>query len=150
MDQFEIAYSDYTDQTGNNALEVSYICPSMTPTSGPPAFRVYTVDPVTFGVLDVETYIANISAPDYQYGPVWQKYYSAKETYGPLVTPALTDPTAELTPAFWHNLTTVFQNNDTAFQGYITRMTRGWDVSLLHRHLPDRHNLPDEGCTITV
>ncbi|KAF4637428.1 hypothetical protein G7Y89_g661 [Cudoniella acicularis] len=104
VDQFEIAYSDYTSQSFSNALEVSYVCPAMTPTEGHPAFRVYTVDPVTFGVLDSTTYIANMSSPGFQTtGPVWTKYYSAKETYGPLVTPPLTDPTAELTPAFWHN-----------------------------------------------
>lgn len=129
-DEFEIAYSNYTAQTYQNALEVSYICPSMTPTSGPPAFRVYTVDPVTFGVLDSVTYIANISSPTYQTeGPVWEKYYSAKETYGPLVDPPVTDPTAELTPAFWHNVTTAFQNNDTAYQDYNARKTRGFAVT---------------------
>jgi sphingomyelin phosphodiesterase len=101
----------------------------MTPTSGPPAFRVYSVDPVTFGVLDIDTYIANISDPSYQTKPVWQRYYSAKETYGPLVTPPLTDPAAELTPAFWHNVTAAFLNDDAAFQGYISRKSRGFDVN---------------------
>lgn len=133
MDQLEIAYSDYstdyTLRTADDAIEVSYICPSMTPTSGPPAFRVYSVDPVTFGVLDIETYIANISDPSYQTEPLWQKYYSAKEAYGPLVTPPLTDPTAELTPAFWHNVTAAFVMDDAAFQGYIARKSRGFDVS---------------------
>ena len=85
---------------------------------------------MTFGVLDIETYIANISDPSYQTtGPIWQKYYSAKETYGPLVTPPLTDPTAELTPAFWHNVTVAFENDDVAFQEYISRKTRGFDAS---------------------
>lgn len=99
----------------------------MTPTSGSPAFRVYTIDPVTYGVLDVTTYIANLSDPSYQTtGPVWTEYYSAKATYGSLVTPPLTDPAAELTPAFWHNLTTVFETNATAFQGYQSRKSRGY------------------------
>jgi sphingomyelin phosphodiesterase len=125
VDQFEIAYNDYTAQSYSNALEVSYIAPSMTPTSGSPAFRVYTVDPVTFGVLDVTTYIANITSPDYQTtGPVWEEYYSAKSVYGPLV--GLTDPTAELTPAFWHNVTVAFENDDAAFQDYETRKSRGY------------------------
>jgi sphingomyelin phosphodiesterase len=129
VDQFEIAYSDYTNPTFENALEVSYLAPSMTPTSGPPAFQVLTVDPVTFGVLDITTYIANISSPDYQNGPVWQEYYSAKAAYGPLVSPPLTDPAAELTPAFWHNVTVAFETNDDAFQNYYARKSRGWDVS---------------------
>lgn len=129
MDQFEIAYSDYTAPSFDNALEVSYLAPSMTPTSGSPAFQVVSVDPVTYGVLDITTYIADISSPDYQNGPVWEKYYSAKESYGPLVTPPLTDPSAELSPAFWHNVTVAFENNDDAFQTYIAHKSRGFDVS---------------------
>jgi sphingomyelin phosphodiesterase len=37
----------------------------LTPTSGPPAYRIYDVDPKTFGVLDFTVYIANISDPAY-------------------------------------------------------------------------------------
>ena len=129
VDQFEIAYSDYTAQTYDNALEVSYICPSMTPTSGYPAFHVFTVDPVTFGVLDMTTYAASMTLTGNQTSaPVWSEYYSAKSAYGPLVTPPLTDPTAELTPAFWHNLTVVLQNNQTAFDEYYSRKSRGYNV----------------------
>lgn len=128
-DQFQITYSDYTAQTAANALEVSYIIPSMTPTSGYPAFRVYSVDPVTYGILDFTTYIAEISlTSSTQSPPKWKPYYSAKAAYGSLVTPPLTSATAELTPAFWHNLTTVFANNPTAFNQYIARKTRGYNV----------------------
>lgn len=101
----------------------------MAPDSGPPAFRVYSIDPVTFGVLDSTTYIANISSPDFQTtGPVWEKYYSAKETYGSILNPSVTDPAAELTPAFWHNVTNLFQSSDSAFQGYVARKTREFEV----------------------
>jgi len=125
-DQFQIAYNNYTQQTYQNALEVSYVCPAMVPNSGNPAFRIYSVDPVTFAILDSVTYFANTTAPGYQTtGPVWEKYYSAKEAYGPLVTPPLTDPKAELTPAFWHNVTVALQNNATAFAEYNARLTRG-------------------------
>jgi len=100
----------------------------MVPGSGNPAFRVYTVDPVTFGVLDIDTYIADMTASDYQSssGPTWKKLYSAKATYGALLTPPLTDPAAELTPAFWHNVTVAFENNDAAFQAYISKKSRGY------------------------
>ncbi|CRG86965.1 sphingomyelin phosphodiesterase [Talaromyces islandicus] len=128
-DQFQIAYSDYSNQNADTATAMGYIMPSLTPTSGPPAYRVYDIDPVTFGVLDFTVYIANISDPDYQNGPTWAKYYSAKETYGSLLSPPVTDPSAELTPAFWHNVTAVFETNDAAFQGYWARQTRGYDVS---------------------
>lgn len=130
VDQFEIAYADYKNPSYQNALEVSYLAPSMTPTSGHPAFQVISVDPVTYGVLDIVTYIANMSHPSYQTtGPVWERYYSAKEEYGPLVDPPLTCPSAELTPAFWHNVTKAFETNDAAFQEYIARKNRGWRTS---------------------
>ncbi|PQE07523.1 Acid sphingomyelinase protein [Rutstroemia sp. NJR-2017a BBW] len=128
-DEFEISYSDYTKPTASGATAMSYIAPALTPTSGNPTFRVYSVDPVTFGVLDVTTYITDITSSTYQSGPVWKKYYSVKEAYGPLVTPPLTSASAELTPAFWHNVTTLFENNDTVFQQYIARKSRGYEPS---------------------
>ncbi|THV83002.1 sphingomyelin phosphodiesterase [Aureobasidium pullulans] len=128
-DEFQITYSDYTKQTAANAVDVSYIAPALTPTSGNPTFRVYSIDPVTFGVLDYTVYFANISSPTYQNGPTWQKYYSVKETYGAQLTPPVTTASAELTPAFWHNLTTLFQTNDAVFQQFNARKSRGHDVS---------------------
>jgi len=127
-DEFEITYSDYTHQTAANARVMSYISPALTPTSGSPAFRVYSVDPVTFGILDIVEYSTSLEAANYQTtGPTWSQYYSAKAAYGPLV--GVTAASAELTPAFWHNLTTVFQTNDTAFQAFNARKSRGWNVS---------------------
>ncbi|THZ64346.1 sphingomyelin phosphodiesterase [Aureobasidium pullulans] len=128
-DEFQITYADYTKQTAANAVDVSYIAPALTPTSGNPTFRVYSIDPVTFGVLDYTVYFANISSPTYQNGPTWQKYYSVKETYGAQLTPPVTAASAELTPAFWHNLTTLFQTNDAVFQQFNARKSRGHDVS---------------------
>jgi sphingomyelin phosphodiesterase len=95
----------------------------MTPTSGAPAFRVYTVDPVTFGVLDMTTYAADLSAATAA-GPQWTKRYSAKESYGPLVAPPLVDAAAELTPAFWHDLTVAMEADDAVFQAYYARKSR--------------------------
>lgn len=108
------------------------------------------MDPVTFEVLDVTTYIANMSHPDFHSseGPTWTKYYSAKEAYGPLVTTAITGHDAdgdvddnggdqkaveekeeigELNPAFWHNVTEALQRNTTALGEYLARKNRGWD-----------------------
>lgn len=130
-DSFEITYSDYTNRSAENAKAVQYIVPSMTPTSGYPAFRVYSVDPDTFLVLDSTTYIANMSNPSFQSptGPIWTKYYSARETYGPLVSPPL-PAHAELSPAFWHTVTEGLKANDTAFGEYYARKSRGWDVEV--------------------
>ena len=53
---------------------------------------------------------------------VWRKLYSSREVYGPLV--GLPD-SMPLTPAFWHNLTEVFQRNETALELYLTFVERG-------------------------
>ncbi|KAJ4488627.1 sphingomyelin phosphodiesterase [Lentinula lateritia] len=124
-DQFEIAYSDYNNQTAANAVGVGLICPALTPTSGNPAFKVYDVDPDTLGIMNIRVIFANMSDPSFQTNPTWTLYYDVRETYGPLVgLPA----TSELTPAFWHNLTEVFTANDTAFQMFNTFLSRGGDV----------------------
>ncbi|OAA36240.1 Sphingomyelin phosphodiesterase [Metarhizium rileyi] len=126
VDHFEVSYGDYAHRSAENAFMTSYIAPSLTPTSGMPSFRVYNVDPDTFAVLDHTTYMADMTNPSFQSTPVWTKLYSAKESYGPLVSPPLTDPRAELTPSFWHNVTVAFENNDAAFNDYIARKSRGW------------------------
>ena len=126
LDQFEVAYSDYSKRSFDNAIAMSYITPSMTPTSGPPSFRVYSVDPDTFGILDFTEYTADIYSGT---APTWTKYYSAKEAYGSLLTPPVTDPAAELTPAFWHNVTVLFENNDSVFQQFIARKSRGYNAT---------------------
>ncbi|CAF3441417.1 unnamed protein product [Fusarium graminearum] len=126
-DHFQITYSEAPKKSFSNALLTSYVGPSLTPTSGMPSFRVYDVDPITFAVLDATTYSADMNSPTYQtQGPVWKKYYSAKETYGPLTNPPLTDPKAELTAAFWHNITEVFEKDQTAFDNFMLRLSRGW------------------------
>jgi sphingomyelin phosphodiesterase len=128
-DEFQISYSDYESRSYTNAVGFSYVMPSLTPTDGMPAFRVYSVDPVTFAVLDATTYIADMTNPAFQTtGPVWTKYYSAKDTYGPAVEPA-PGPNDELTPAFWHNVTEAMIADDDVFQGYWAKRSRGWDVS---------------------
>lgn len=99
----------------------------MTPMSGMPAFRIYTANSKTFGIMDVETYYADMSNLAFQAGPTWTKYYSAREAYGPVVLPPL-NSSSELSPAFWHNVTSFWENNSTSFEEYWTRRTRGWNV----------------------
>lgn len=125
-DEFEIAYSTPLDPIADAANMVSYIAPALTPTSGNPSFRVYSVDPVTFAVLDYTVYYTNISSPNYQSEPTWEKLYSVKEAYGNLVTPPLTDMAAELTPEFWHNLTVLFENDDELYQTWYARRVRDY------------------------
>ncbi|RDA90332.1 hypothetical protein CP533_6006 [Ophiocordyceps camponoti-saundersi (nom. inval.)] len=131
LDHFEISYSDYEARTADNARVMSYIAPSLTPTAGMPSFRVYDVDPVTFAVRDATTYIADMSHPDYQSaGPVWTKLYSAKEAYGKALQPPVTDPQAELTPSFWHDVTTAMEKDENLFDAYMSRKSRGWKPAI--------------------
>lgn len=122
QDQFEIAYSDYSNQHAATAIAFASLSPALTPRSGNPAFKMYDVDPDTFEVVDIKVYTTNMSDPSFQTTPTWELYYSARETYGPLV-PSLT-ATDSLSPAFWHNLTEVFAKNETAFQTYNTFLSR--------------------------
>lgn len=127
LDHFQISYTDYANRNSDGAMAISYICPSLTPTSGMPSFKVYDVDPETFAVLDASTYIADMSDPTFQTtGPTWKKYYSSKESYGALLNPPLTDKNAELTPAFWHNVTEAFAAKEESFDAYMARKSRGW------------------------
>ncbi|UKZ47975.1 hypothetical protein TrVGV298_002211 [Trichoderma virens] len=126
LDQFEISYSDYQAQTAENAVSISYIAPSMSPLSGMPAFRIYTVDPITFGILDAETYSADMDQEGFNIRPVWTRSFSAREEYGSFVNPPLDhSPKSELTPAFWHNVTTLLESNATAFDAYWARPSSG-------------------------
>ncbi|KAI1332015.1 V-type ATPase [Xylariaceae sp. FL0255] len=134
-DEFEISYSDYENRSSENAIAMSYIMPSMTPISGDPAFRVFDVDPVTFGVLDITTYIANMSDPSFHSveGPVWKKYYSAREAYGALLKSPLRsmwdtpyEKLTELDPAFWHRVTELFEQDSDVFDAFMARKRRGW------------------------
>ncbi|KAL7945442.1 Metallo-dependent phosphatase-like protein [Trichoderma barbatum] len=130
VDHFEISYSNYNSRDASHAVMASYICPSLTPTSGMPSFRVYDVDPETFAVLDTTTYIADMTDAAFQTtGPVWKKLYSAKETYGSKLNPPVTNPSAELTPAFWHNVTALFESNSAVFDQYISLKSRKWNVA---------------------
>jgi len=128
QDEFQLAYSTPAKPSWQTATMMSYIAPALTPTSGNPTFRVYSVDPVTFGVLDYTVYYTNLTSPNFQTSPTWSKLYSVRDSYGPLVTPPL-PATSELSPAFWHNLTTVFENDDQAFDLWYWRRGRGFSNS---------------------
>ena len=127
-DEFQISYSNYSNRNWDTATAMGYVAPSMTPTSGPPSFRVYDIDPVTFGVLDFTQYVANISDPSYQQKPEWIPYYSAKSDYGSRLSPPVTDAEVELTPAFWHNVTVLMEDNASVFDEFWARRTRGFQV----------------------
>lgn len=114
-DQWEIAYTNYSAPSAQSAVSITYIAPALTPTSGNPTFRVYSVDSDTYAVLDYTIYFANMTDGHFQTRPVWQEYYSAKEAYGPLLSPPQINPAVEMKPSWWHQVTEVFMNNDAVF-----------------------------------
>ena len=128
LDEFQLAYSNYTNRSWDTATAMGYVAPSMTPTSGPASFRVYEIDPDTFGVMDFTQYIAHISNSSHQSAPEWVPYYSAKKDYGSKLSPAVRDPAIELTPGFWHNVTVAMEKNSSLFQDFWGRRTRGYKV----------------------
>ncbi|KAI0291225.1 acid sphingomyelinase [Multifurca ochricompacta] len=108
-DEFQIAYSDFSNRNAATADSIVWIAPSLTPTDGNPAFRVYDIDPDTFDVVDSKTYIALILGRD---------------SYGPLISDGGLKPTDPLDAPFWHAVTEAFVANDTAFQLYNARKSR--------------------------
>ncbi|KAF3092583.1 hypothetical protein TWF569_009018 [Orbilia oligospora] len=120
--EFEITYNNKAARSHSNAAITSYVTSCVTPRNANPVFRVYTIDPSTYQVLDYDHYYTSIA--DIPYGstkkPQWKKLYNAKATLGPLVSPPLS-ANAPLTPAFWHNLTVAFEKNDNAFQAWFDR-----------------------------
>ncbi|PLN78564.1 sphingomyelin phosphodiesterase [Aspergillus taichungensis] len=129
-DQFQVSYTNYTTRTADTASAIGYVAGSMTPDAGSPTFRIYDVDPSTFAVLDYTVYTANINSTNStEQEPAWTKYYSAKEAYGAQLEPPVTDPKAELTPAFWHHVTERFESDAALFQKWWARTTRDYNVT---------------------
>ncbi|KAL0565392.1 hypothetical protein V5O48_016629 [Marasmius crinis-equi] len=116
-DEFEVAYSDYDKRTKENANSVVWIAPALTPRSGNPAFKIYDVDPDTYEIMDARVYSADVDAPDFQTKPNWDLLYSARETYGKLISPSI-DTKDPLGPSFWHQVTEGFERDDEAFRTY--------------------------------
>lgn len=129
QDEFAISYTDYTNRTADNAVSTMWIVPSLTPSTGNPAFRVYDVDPDTYEIMDARVFIGDLADPTFQTSPQWKQYYSAREVYGS----ALSDGWPEnipLTPAFWHQVTEAFEQNDALFQQFLEFKWRGVHVEV--------------------
>ncbi|KAK4047454.1 hypothetical protein OIV83_005366 [Microbotryomycetes sp. JL201] len=146
VDEFEIAYPDYNDRRADTANGIAYIAGALTPAStwwqlaheklctdlldlkgGNPVFRVYDIDPDTYEVMDFTPYYANKTDPTYQFDPQWRPYYSARLDYGAYLDPPIGKHDS-LNGKFWHRVTEVFEKNETAFQLFNTRLSRGGKV----------------------
>ncbi|KAG0005914.1 hypothetical protein BGZ79_000608 [Entomortierella chlamydospora] len=118
-DEFALYY-DSDEKTDQSAIATAWIGPSVTPyVDLNPGFRIYKVDDGSWNIFESFTYIANLSLASTwdatNSTPQWTLEYSARETYGAYVPIA---DNAPLSASWWHNVTTAFQNNDTAFQMY--------------------------------
>ncbi|GAA5880774.1 hypothetical protein JCM1840_001369 [Sporobolomyces johnsonii] len=127
VDEFEIAYPDYDDRRADTANGIAYISGALTPTSGNPVFRIYDVDPDTYEVMDFTPIYTNKTDPTFELDPVWKPYYSARKSYGSYLDPPHPDG-ASLNATFWHRVTEVFERNETVFQMFNTRLSRGGKV----------------------
>ncbi|KAF9116533.1 hypothetical protein BGX27_001827 [Mortierella sp. AM989] len=120
-DEFALYYGAGA-KSSQNAISTGWIGPSVTPyTDLNPGFRVYKVDTKSWNVFDSQTYIADLNqAATWDASgssPNWHLEYSARQAYGAYVPIA---DNAPLSASWWHNVTTVFESNNAAFQQYWT------------------------------
>ncbi|KAG0296219.1 hypothetical protein BGZ98_001063 [Dissophora globulifera] len=121
-DEFGLYYGPGGDKNSQNAIATAWIGPSVTPyTNLNPGFRVYKVDTQSWNIFDAETYIANLDqAPEWDTlgsTPNWHLEYSARQAYGAFVPVA---DNAPLSASWWHEVTTVLETNNDAFQQFWT------------------------------
>ncbi|KAG5914167.1 hypothetical protein E4U53_004697 [Claviceps sorghi] len=135
LDQYQITYAAGRQRTPDTALAVSFVAPSLTPSNGFPAFRVYTVDEDSQAVLDATTYFANMSDAAYQTAPPWKTLYGLKSTYAAAFRPepdgGVDNATAaSYVPASaprWHRLTEEWETDRELFDRYWRNKYTGSD-----------------------
>ncbi|KAE9407958.1 sphingomyelin phosphodiesterase [Gymnopus androsaceus JB14] len=135
-DEFQLAYSDYSNRTKDTVTGMAWLAPALTPRSGNPAFKVYDVDPDTYEIMDAKVYSTNVSHPEYQIEPVWSLLYSARDLYGPLIPGGLS-PSDPLSPSFWHQVTEVFESSDEVFEVFQSLKRRTGRGGCRHRKNDD-------------
>ncbi|OZJ03452.1 hypothetical protein BZG36_02736 [Bifiguratus adelaidae] len=117
-DEFEVFYEDGI-QDASHANAVAFLGPSVTTFLNlNPGLRFYTVDAKTFEIMDTKTYIADMNKVDewQEEGPNWHLEYSARQAYLPEKHYPKHLP---LTPAWWHNVTVLFEQSNRTFDKYM-------------------------------
>lgn len=79
--------------------------------------------------MDFVDYIANMNSSSFQVHPKWEKYYSAREAYGPLLsahfnTGIPNDPLYPLNATYWHLVSEAMKIDADALEMYARRATR--------------------------
>jgi sphingomyelin phosphodiesterase len=83
-----------------------------------PTFKVYDVDPDTYEIMDAKVYRADIDDPNFHTSPSWTLGYSARQTYGSMLTNPSWPAASPLDAKFWHRVTEVFEKDRSAFDIY--------------------------------
>lgn len=129
LDHFQITYKNYTRRGYRDANVVSFISPALTPLEGNPAFKIYNVDDLTFGVCDITSYYTDLSDATFQQEPVWRKLYSARKTFSNRNLNWRLRLYPELHGGIWHNLTERWYNESNGeFDKYWKYKTRLYNV----------------------
>ncbi|GAB0137988.1 hypothetical protein EsDP_00006237 [Epichloe bromicola] len=118
LDQVQLNYGTNATQLGVNAIATSYIAPSITPSHGNPAFKIYKVDERRNTILDSLTISTDINDPSFKTKPKWHESYNIKSAYGSHFTPGATYWHQELLPLNWHKLLKLWEKNSTLFNHY--------------------------------
>ncbi|KAJ8941450.1 hypothetical protein NQ318_016890 [Aromia moschata] len=117
-DEIKIFYDDY-----GTPVNVGYNGGSLTPyTKYNPNYKLMTVDPNTYDILNIDTYTFNLTHANLfsDFGPEWFRLYSMKEGYG----------LDDLSPASIDNLAKHFLTNTQLASRYWRYYVRQGDASL--------------------
>ncbi|TKA35481.1 hypothetical protein B0A54_12141 [Friedmanniomyces endolithicus] len=109
---------NYTALNYDAPLMVAWVGPSIVPlTNYNAGWSVYSVDAVTFEVVNAQVYFANISNTlSWSPEPVWEFEYDARSTYDPLCQwPAY----APLNATFWSEVTERMMKDDSLIAEYL-------------------------------
>jgi hypothetical protein len=97
-------------------LAVGFIGPSITPLTGNNAgWRMYQVDSITFEVVGIQTYFANVSESLMWTTPEWRLEYDTRTVYDPNNT---WPSSAPLNGTFWHKVTNDMLRNQSLVEQY--------------------------------
>ncbi|WFD36532.1 hypothetical protein MCUN1_003415 [Malassezia cuniculi] len=157
-DEFQLFYhtrdgnsTDVSRKT-KDVVAHAFIGPSVTPSNNVnPSFRVYSVDPETYEVLDYDQYYTplnvNEKLSDSSHGPVWHKLYSAREVYANLT--AISNANAysgqvELDNGWWPKDAPL---NATFWASVTDEMEKRTELITLQQTLQGRNSIRSPPCT---
>jgi sphingomyelin phosphodiesterase len=95
--------------TGAQAKHIGFITPSVTTwTEQQPSVRLFKLNKTTYELVDVVTFISNVTQANIDGFMTFKQEYSAKETYN----------LSDLSPASWYRVANQFVTNDTVWNTF--------------------------------